>query len=151
MISHEGPVVPANRQSGCLDESDALNFIHGRLESSRAISIEHHIDGCAFCRRLLSAAARGAAPERSGGDPPPGASTHDHDSGHDDRSARASTHVLGPGHQIGRYAITGLRGVGSMGIVYAAHDAELDRPVALKLLRYDVVAAGLDLSRARLV
>lgn len=36
---------------------------------------------------------------------------------------------------IGRYAVTGLLGEGGMGVVYAAHDAVLDRPVAIKMIR----------------
>ena len=38
------------------------------------------------------------------------------------------------GDRIGRYLVTGRLGAGGMGEVYAAHDPELDRPVAIKVL-----------------
>src|SRR5579862_2658938 len=42
---------------------------------------------------------------------------------------------LGRGSSIGRYVVLGLVGRGGMGEVYAAYDPELDRKVAVKLLR----------------
>ena len=54
------------------------------------------------------------------------------------------------GEQVGHFTLVGRLGAGGMGIVYAAYDVELNRKVAIKLLR---VAPGQDQSigRARLL
>jgi predicted ATPase/serine/threonine protein kinase len=52
--------------------------------------------------------------------------------------------MLAPGSRLGRYEIRSLIGAGGMGEVYLAHDPELHRPVALKVLA-DAVRADEDL------
>ncbi len=42
--------------------------------------------------------------------------------------------------QIGRYRVQRLLGRGAMGVVYAAHDPVIDRPVAIKLVRVDLLS-----------
>ena len=41
---------------------------------------------------------------------------------------------------IGRYRVDRLLGAGAMGEVYHAHDPVIDRPVAIKILRPELVA-----------
>ncbi len=57
--------------------------------------------------------------------------------------------LLGRGAQVGRYVILHPIGQGGMGVVYAGYDPELDRKVALKLLRPD--RAGGEVARSRLL
>ena len=61
-----------------------------------------------------------------------------------------SGNMLGRGATIGRFEVMGLVGKGGMGEVYAAYDPELDRNVALKLLRAGKISDS-DEGRARLM
>jgi tetratricopeptide (TPR) repeat protein len=52
------------------------------------------------------------------------------------------TPVLARGTALGRFVVLGLVGRGAMGEVYGAYDPELDRKIAIKLLRPRAVASG---------
>src|SRR5437868_232007 len=144
MIDHGGSGGAANRAPGCLDENDAVDFVQGRLGRCRISEIERHVDDCASCRWMLSAVARLMSVAEITSEPPSGPVACV-DGAHTDTRC-----FLRPGQQLGRYTIAGLRGVGSMGAVYAAHDTELGRTVALKLLR-EAAGAAVAVGRARLV
>ena len=53
----------------------------------------------------------------------------------EESSAERATDDLAPGAHVSRYRIAGRIGAGGMGVVYAAHDAELERDVAIKLVQ----------------
>jgi tetratricopeptide (TPR) repeat protein/predicted Ser/Thr protein kinase len=115
--------VPA--PAGCLDENVILDLVQGALGGGAAQAVGAHVDSCPDCRELVAAMLRDAAL----GSPP---------------SAPVEGAPLERGAMVGRYRIERLVGSGAMGIVYAARDPELDRMVALKLIRPDRRSAGLE-------
>ncbi len=66
----------------------------------------------------------------------------------DDRTNHANVAAVAPGTTIGRFVVVGHLGAGGMGSVYAAFDAQLQRRIAIKVLRPD--ARGTD-GHARLL
>ena len=56
-------------------------------------------------------------------------------------SAPAQVPPAVAGDRVGRYVLIRRLGAGGMGVVFAAYDPQLDRRVAIKLLRADVLAA----------
>jgi tetratricopeptide (TPR) repeat protein len=126
----------------CLDEQTVLGFLGGSLPAGRLEQVDEHLASCASCRELVVIAA--GSGDRSGDL----ATTPT-------LPANAAAIARGRGlpldSKVGRYVIRGVIGEGGMGVVHAAYDPELDRKIAVKLLRREVAAGDPEAAAARLL
>jgi eukaryotic-like serine/threonine-protein kinase len=111
----------------CLDENTIAAFLDARLGADDLAGVYQHLDGCVACAQLLFEAA---------GSPRKGDSRASTVDGESHPQAPA------PGSAIGRYRVERIVGAGGMGVVYAAHDPQLERKVAIKLLRPSAAASS---------
>jgi eukaryotic-like serine/threonine-protein kinase len=122
----------SHRAMGCLDDETALAFFERTLAAAVATEVEAHADQCPACRTLIANLARVWTAEdallATVADVQPS-------------DTAAKTQFVAAGTALGRYIVADCIGEGGMGQVYRAYDPDLDRTVALKLLRPAVLPA----------
>ena len=126
----------------CLDDNVASEFVSGTMAASAITKVEHHLASCRDCRALVAALA-------GADDIDSNARTHRHEKEELTESQAGKLPVLAIGDRVGRYLVLSTLGAGGMGQVFAAYDPQLDRKIALKVLRANLGANAKE-ARARL-
>src|SRR4051794_564078 len=101
----------------CPSEETLLAFAGGFLDDSEKDGIRRHVADCDDCGEVIREAVRALAVDEESVESTP------------------EPEPLLTSDRLGRYSILKVIGRGSMGVVYSAYDPELDRRVALKVLR----------------
>jgi len=127
-VSFGGVTAPA--APGCLDENAVARYLADDTRDDEREAVRAHLDTCDRCRDLVAGLVRTLVT------PEP-----------DD----ALPETLARGTNLSRYVVLDPVGRGGMGVVYAAYDPELDRKVALKLLRSDLSTSAAGLGRSQLL
>jgi tRNA A-37 threonylcarbamoyl transferase component Bud32 len=147
---------------GCLDEQTVVAFVSGALTGPRLAEVERHLLGCADCAALVAVAVPApiarpitlewaGAPPVEGGPPPPTPARLSRAAPPMDIGATSPLVALSEpsssGETVGRYRLLNLVGRGGMGEVYAAHDPDLDRKIAIKIMRGDTYPDEIEAAR----
>jgi serine/threonine protein kinase/tetratricopeptide (TPR) repeat protein len=111
----------------CVNEQTVQDLVLGRLRGQALEGIEHHLAECSSCAALIALAASRTGSADPDAPPAP---------------ARGSKPSLAVGTIVGRFVVLEFLGAGGMGEVYAAYDPNLERKVAIKFLRPDVLGRG---------
>ncbi|HEY2364814.1 MAG TPA: protein kinase, partial [Polyangiaceae bacterium] len=115
----------------CPPDETLAALVDRKLPADEAAKLEAHVDSCEACHELLGsyAASYLVDPEYASTIPVGDRATE---------LQRAAG--LPVGTRVGRYVLLERVGEGASGVVYSAHDPELDRKIAIKLLHAKIDA-----------
>ena len=120
-----------------LDDNTVSEFVSGGMTTSASTKVEAHLASCRDCRTLVAALA-------GADDMDSNVQTHPHEKMSESQVGKLP--VFSIGDRVGRYLVLSTLGSGGMGHVFAAYDPQLDRKVALKVLRANL---GVNAKEAR--
>ncbi len=106
----------------CPSDATLVELVEGVLDESGVSAASRHLDSCPSCRRVVNALQTASGVE---GEPSR------------ERRPTSSPASFGRGATVARYVVLDKIGSGGMGVVFSAYDPELDRKIALKVLRTD--------------
>ena len=120
-----------------LDDNTVSEFVSGGMTASASTKVEAHLASCRDCRTLVAALA-------GADDMDSNVQTHPHEKVSESQVGKLPVFAIGD--RVGRYLVLSTLGSGGMGHVFAAYDPQLDRKIALKVLRANL---GVNAKEAR--
>jgi serine/threonine protein kinase len=145
------------KSAACPDQAELSRFVLGNLSSAELARLAEHVEHCGSCENAVQSLEALADPLVSGLHAPADenssvASTVPHHLLSAARSARNSatsaiTWSAEGQRRLGKFELLEELGSGSFGHVFRARDVELDRMVAIKILRSGSLASEQDVDR----
>ncbi len=149
--------INALRVMTCPDENSLDAFARGELPADERTQLEAHLDQCPLCSEVVTELTKifASSFDEQALESEQLDSLRSSDglksteAGAGGSKGWSNERPLPEGAKLGRYVVLKAVGAGAMGVVYAAYDPQLDRKVALKVMRHGAEASPEDSQASR--